>query len=70
VFGQHPVRDAYDVSGDPVSRASSARESPVDNDKIAFGHDHARLIFEGRGSSLDEVEETFTAGLDVALCWM
>jgi hypothetical protein len=55
----------HDVGGDPVSRASNARESPVDDDKIAFGHDHARLILEGRWRSLDEVEETFAARLDV-----
>src|SRR5216684_1364492 len=65
VFGQHPVGDANDVGGDPVSRASSAGESPVDDDKVAFGHDHARLILEGRGSSLDKVEETLAARLDV-----
>ena len=65
MFGQHPVGDAHDVGGDPVSRESSARKSPVDDDKVAFGHDHARLIFEGRGRTLDEVEEAFAARLDV-----
>src|SRR5258708_36566997 len=65
VFGQHPVGDAHDVGGDPVSRESRARESPMDNDKVALGHDHARLIFERRGRTLDEVEETFAARLDV-----
>ena len=65
MFGQHPVGDAHDVGGDPVSWESSARESPVDDDKVAFGHDQARLIFEGRGTTLDEVEETFAARLDV-----
>src|SRR6266849_5263486 len=58
VFGQHPVGDAHDVGGDPVSRQSGARESSVDDDKVAFSHDHARLIFEGRGRALDKVEET------------
>jgi hypothetical protein len=61
VFGQHAVGDAHDVGGDPVSRASSAGERPVDDDKVAFGHNDARLIFEGRGSSRDEVEETFAS---------
>jgi hypothetical protein len=65
VFGQHPVDNAHDVGGDPVSRASGARESPVDDDKVAFGHDHARLVLEGRGSTLYEVEETFSARLDM-----
>jgi len=65
VFGQHPVGDAHDVGGDPVSRAASAGKSSVDDDKVAFGHDHARLILERRGSTLDKVEETFAARLDV-----
>jgi len=66
VFGQHPVGDTHDVSGDPVSRASKARESSVDDDKVAFGHDHARLVFEGRRSGLDKVEQTFAARLDMS----
>src|SRR5258708_18102967 len=37
----------------------------MDDDKVAFGRDHARLIFERRGRTLDEVEETFAARLDV-----
>ena len=65
MFGQHTVGDSHDVGGDPVSRASSARESPVDDDKVAFGHDHARLVLERRGRVLDEVEETFAARLDI-----
>src|SRR5258708_37965177 len=65
VFGQHPVGNTHDVGGDPVSWESNARESPVDDDKVAFGHDQARLIFEGCGRGLDEVEETFAAGFDV-----
>jgi hypothetical protein len=65
MFRQHPLGDAYDVGGDPVSRASDAREPPVHDDKVAFGHDQARLVFEGCGSRLDEVEETFAARLDV-----
>src|SRR5580692_2347526 len=36
VFGQHSVGDAHDIGGDPASRASSARESPMDDDKITF----------------------------------
>jgi hypothetical protein len=66
VFGQHPVGDAHDVGGDPVSWESSARESPVDDDDVAFGQDYARLILEGRGRSLDELEQTFATRLDVA----
>jgi hypothetical protein len=65
VLGQHPVRDAHDVGGYPVSRQSGAGEATVDNHEIAFGHDHSRLIFEGRGTGLDEVEETFATRLDV-----
>ena len=61
MFGQHPVGDAHDVGGDPVSWESSARESPMDDDRVALGHDQARFIFEGRGAGLDEVEETFAA---------
>jgi len=37
----------------------------VDDHEIAFGHDHTRLIFEGRRTGLDEVEETFATRLDV-----
>ena len=65
MLGQHPVGDAHDVGGDPVSRAPGARESPVNDDEVALGHYHARLIFEGRGTGLDEVEETFATRLDV-----
>src|SRR6266478_3864709 len=39
---------------------------PCTMTKVTFGHDHARLIFEGRGRTLDEVEETFAARLDVS----
>jgi peroxiredoxin len=46
VFGQHPVGDAHDVGSDPVSRPSHARESPMDDDKVALGYDHARLVPE------------------------
>jgi len=63
VLGQHTVGDPYDVSGDPVPRASHSREPSVDYDKVAVGHDHARLVFERRGSTLDEVEETFATRL-------
>src|SRR5260370_11269079 len=65
MLGKDPGRGAEDVGGDPGSRESSARKSSVDDDKVAFGHDHARLIFEGPGSTLDEVEETVAARLDV-----
>jgi hypothetical protein len=37
----------------------------MDDDKVAFGHDHARLVLEGPGSTLYEVEETFAARLDM-----
>jgi hypothetical protein len=37
----------------------------MDDDKVAFGHDHARLVLEGPGSTLYEVEETFVARLDM-----
>ena len=37
----------------------------MDDDKVALGHDHARLVLEGRGSTLYEVEETFAARLDM-----
>ena len=37
----------------------------MDDDKVALGHDQARFIFEGRGTTLDEVEEAFAARLDV-----
>jgi hypothetical protein len=70
MFGQHAVGDAHDVGGDPVSRTSNAGETAVDDDKIAFGHDQARLVSERRRSSLDEVEETFAARSMWALCWM
>jgi hypothetical protein len=65
VFGQHTVGDSHDVSGDPVLRESQSRESSMDDDKVAVGHDHARLVLERRGRSLDEVEETFAARLDM-----
>jgi len=65
VLGQHPVRDAHHVGGYPVSRQSGAGEATVDNHEIAFGHDHSRITFEGRGTGLDEVEETFATRLDV-----
>jgi hypothetical protein len=41
----------------------------MDDDKLAVGCDHARLVLERRGRTLDEVEETFAARRDVALCW-
>jgi hypothetical protein len=63
VLAQHLVRDAHDVGGYPVSR--HAGEATVDDHEIAFGHDHTRLIFEGRETGLDEVEETFATRLDV-----
>ena len=65
MLGQHPVRDAHDVGGYPVSRQSGAGEAAVDDHEIAFGHDHTRLIFKGRGTGLDEVEETFATRLYV-----
>jgi hypothetical protein len=34
VFGQHPVGGAHDVGSDPGSWESSARESPMDDDKV------------------------------------
>ena len=65
MLGQHPVRDAHDIGGYPVSRQSGAGEATVDNHEIAFGHDHSRLLFEGRRTGLEEVEETFATRLDV-----
>src|SRR5260370_33837684 len=53
VLGQHTVGDPYDVSGDPVPRASQSREPSMDYDKVAVGRDHARFVFERRGSALD-----------------
>ena len=66
MFGQHPVGNTNDVGGDPVSRASCTGESPMHDHKVTLGHDHTRFIFEGRGSTLDEIEETFPAWLDVS----
>jgi hypothetical protein len=37
----------------------------MDDDKGIFGHYHARLVLERRGRTLDEVEETFAARLDM-----
>src|SRR5882757_8240145 len=65
MFGQDPVGDAHDVGGDPVSWEAGARKSSVNDDEVAFGHDHARLIFEGRRSTLDEVEQTLASRLDM-----
>src|SRR5258708_16682518 len=59
VFGQHPVGDAHDVGGDPVSRESRARESPMDNDKVALRHDPAPLILDRHGRTLDQLAQPF-----------
>jgi hypothetical protein len=37
----------------------------MDDDKVPFGHDHTRLVFERRWRTLNEVEETFAARLDM-----
>jgi hypothetical protein len=65
MFGQHAVGDSHDVSGDPVPRESRSRESSMDDDKLAVGRDHARLVLERRGRTLDEVEETYAARRDM-----
>ena len=36
-----------------------------EHDIVASGDDHARLVLERRGSTLDEVEETFSGRLDM-----
>jgi len=68
VFGQHPVGDAHNVGGDPISRQPSARKPPVDDDKVVLGHDHAWLVLKGRWRTLYEIEKTFAARLEWALC--
>jgi hypothetical protein len=65
VFGQHAVSYSHNVHRDPVPEASRSRDASMDDDKVAVGHDHARLIHERRGSILDEVEETVAAWLNV-----
>jgi hypothetical protein len=37
----------------------------VDDDEIAIGHDHAGLVAQRRGDSLDQIEQTIAARRDV-----
>src|SRR5258706_16032696 len=48
------LHDALPICGDPVPRASQSREPSMDYDKVAVCRDHARLVFERRGGTLDE----------------
>ena len=49
----------------PVDRQPEAREAAVDDDDVSLRYDYSRLIPEGGRNALDQVEETFTAGLNV-----
>ena len=70
MFGQDAISDSQDIDGNPVHRASHSRESSMDDYKVAVGDDHARLVLERRGRTLDEVKETIVTRFDWALCWM
>src|SRR5262249_46484043 len=41
------------------------RETAVDDDEIAVGHDHPGLVLERRGEAPDEGEQALAAGRDV-----
>ena len=65
MLDENPILDPKDVRRDPVHRLAEARKSPVDDDEVAVGHNHPRLIFQRRRHALDEIEEALTAGSDM-----
>lgn len=66
MFGQAAILDPYDVGRDKRRRASIARETPVDDHIVAFGHDQAVLVAEGAGQVADEIEQPVAARPDVS----
>src|SRR5690349_1874387 len=65
VFRQNAVFESHDVGNNPVRRQAGVRISPVDNDKIAFGHNQSMFVLQRRWTGFDQVEQTFATRRNV-----
>ena len=66
VFDENSVDDAEDVRRDPVLWPAIPQETSMDDHEVPVGDDHAMLIFQRRRDTLDQIEETIAAGLDMS----
>src|SRR5260221_10299229 len=65
VFDKDAILDPEDVRRDPVHGCPEPGEATMNDDEVAFSHDHPGLVFQRRRHALDEVEEALAAGSDV-----
>jgi hypothetical protein len=65
VLREESVLDADNICGNPVYRSTEAAESAVYDHEVSLGYDCARLVLQRTRKALDQIEESFPAGLDV-----
>jgi hypothetical protein len=66
MLNQNAILDANDVCRNPVHWLAEARNSPVHDHKILFGHNRSRFIFQRRREALYGIKQTVAAGLDMS----
>jgi len=66
VLHENPILHSNYVRHNPVQRQAEARVSPVQDDKVPFGHNRSRLIPKSRRNALNEIEQTFATGRDMS----
>jgi hypothetical protein len=64
VLNQQAVFDDQNIGSNPV-HGLETRKSSMDDYKVLVSHNNAMLIFQRRGKSFHQVEETFPAWLNM-----
>src|SRR5580704_9132488 len=65
MLDQNAILDPNDVHHNPVHRQADARIAPMDDHRVSLSHDRSGFVLQRRWGTLDEIEQTIAARLDV-----
>src|SRR5882672_12877217 len=66
MLDQKAVLDTNNVCGNPIHRSTKVAKSPVNNHEVTLGDNRSRFVPQRGRKTLDELEESFSAGFNVS----
>ncbi|MGC2332183.1 MAG: hypothetical protein WA581_12060 [Candidatus Acidiferrales bacterium] len=66
MFNQNSILDSKNVCRNPVYRQADARNSPIHDCEISFGHNPSLFVLQGVRDALDRVKQAIAAGRDMS----
>src|SRR5882672_7244683 len=66
MLDQKAVLDANNICGNPIYRSTEVAKSPVNNHEVTLGDNRSRFVPQRGRKTLDELEESFSAGFNVS----